>query len=195
MTSQRTDLDPTTANDCDLTDNLTDTGYVPTEQDLDDYRAMRATGGDCPVTLSSWVYDDGGRALAGFRGTAGDCVCRAISIASGRPYAEIYQLLNETATTERGRKRRGKVKRSSARTGVFTPTARKVIAELGGVWHPTMQIGLGCKVHLRAEELPVGRLVCSLSRHLVAVVDGVVRDLEDPSRGGTRCVYGYWVFT
>lgn len=30
------------------------------------------------------------------------------------------------------------------------------------------------------------------ARHLCAVVNGVVRDTYDPSRCGTRCVYGYW---
>ena len=31
-----------------------------------------------------------------------------------------------------------------------------------------------------------------LSRHITAVVDGVIHDTHDPSRKGTRCVYGYW---
>jgi hypothetical protein len=55
-----------------------------------------------------------------------------------------------------------------------------------------MQIGSGCKVHLRADELPAGRLVVKLSRHLVAVIDGVIHDTYDCSRGGTRCVYGFY---
>lgn len=41
-------------------------------------------------------------------------------------------------------------------------------------------------------ELPPGRLVVSVSKHLTAVVDGVIHDRYDPSRDGTRCVYGYW---
>jgi hypothetical protein len=55
-----------------------------------------------------------------------------------------------------------------------------------------MQIGQGCKVHLRADELPPGRLVCNVRHHLVAVIDGVIHDTHDYLRGGTRCVYGYW---
>lgn len=57
-----------------------------------------------------------------------------------------------------------------------------------------MQIGQGCKVHLRADELPQGRLVVSLSKHHSAVIDGVVHDTFDPNRDGTRCVYGYYTF-
>lgn len=138
----------------------------------------------------TWVYDDGGRAAAGFRGTTGDCVCRAVAIATQRPYDEIYQLINTLSKSERrGRKKRGV---SSAREGVYKGTTRKLLDALGWVWVPTMGIGSGCTVHLTASELPSGRLVVSLSKHLVAVVDGLVRDISDPSRDGTRCVYGYW---
>jgi len=55
-----------------------------------------------------------------------------------------------------------------------------------------MAIGQGCKVHLRAEELPPGRLVVQVSKHVTAVIDGVIYDTHDCSRGGTRCVYGLW---
>jgi hypothetical protein len=30
-----------------------------------------------------WQFDDGGRGAAGFKGKTGDCVCRAIAIATG----------------------------------------------------------------------------------------------------------------
>ena len=55
-----------------------------------------------------------------------------------------------------------------------------------------MGIGTGCKVHLRADELPAGRLVAALSHHMVAVIDGIIHDTYDCSREGTRCVYGYF---
>lgn len=139
--------------------------------------------------MIDFVLDDGGRAAAGFRGETGDCVCRAIAIAAELPYAEVYAAL--TATAARERPRRGK-KRSSARTGVHKATIRRYLESLGWRWTPTMQIGSGCKVHLRAAELPAGRIVVSVSRHLVAVIDGVVHDTHDPSRDGTRCVYGYF---
>jgi hypothetical protein len=55
-----------------------------------------------------------------------------------------------------------------------------------------MAIGSGCTVHLRDGELPQGRLIVAVSKHIVTVIDGVIRDTHDPSRDGTRCVYGYW---
>jgi hypothetical protein len=122
--------------------------------------------------------DDGGRAAAGFKGKTGDCVTRAIAIATGKPYREVYDALNEHAHRQR---KRGK---SNARTGVYKVTRNKYLATLGWKWTPTMQIGSGCKVHLRADELPSGRLVVGLSRHDVAVIDGVIHDTHDCSRNG-----------
>jgi hypothetical protein len=137
-----------------------------------------------------WVYDDGGRADAGFKGNAGDCVARSISIATETPYREVYDLINLCSQGERtGVRKRGK---SSAKSGVYKKTIRKVMARLGWTWVPTMQIGSGCTVHLRDGDLPGGRLVVSVTKHVTAVIDGVVRDTHDPSRGGNRCVYGYF---
>ena len=137
-----------------------------------------------------FVLDDGGRAAAGFKGEAGDCVCRAISIATGSPYRDVYAALNDLGKDERTSKRkRGK---SSARTGVYKPAIRRYMESIGWKWTPTMAIGSGCTVHLREGELPNGRLVVSVSKHSVAVIDGVIHDTHDPSRDGTRCVYGYW---
>jgi hypothetical protein len=140
-----------------------------------------------------FAYDDGGRRAAGFRGQARDCVTRSIAIATGRSYREVYDALNDLARGERSPRRRGRVRpRSSAREGVYRATYERYLFALGASWVPTMRFGGGCRVHLRAGELPAGRLVVTVSRHLVAVVDGVIRDTEDPSRGGMRCVYGYY---
>jgi hypothetical protein len=117
-------------------------------------------------------------------------VCRSIAIITGKPYQEVYDDLNELGKLERfGKRKRGK---SSARTGVYKPTIRRYLASLGYTWVPTMQIGSGTTVHLRAVELPSGRIIVSVSKHLTAMIDGVIYDNHDCSRGGTRCVYGYW---
>ena len=112
-----------------------------------------------------FVFNDGGRAEAGYKGTTGDCCCRAIAIATGMPYQEAYDLINEFGKAERpNRKRRGNNyngHRSSARTGVYKDTMRKIMEHLGWRWIPTMQIGQGCKVHLREDELPKGDSITS----------------------------------
>lgn len=137
-----------------------------------------------------FVYNDGGREAAGYKGWTGDCVCRSIAIATGLPYREVYDALNGLARRER----RGKKKRSvsHSRNGVYRTTYQRYLEFLGWKWTPTMRIGQGCKVHLREGELPPGRLVVSLSKHLTAVIDGVIHDTHDCSREGTRCVYGYF---
>jgi hypothetical protein len=134
-------------------------------------------------------FNDGGRAAAGYKGDAGDCVTRSIAIATGRSYQEVYDALN----TIKGslRQTRG-VRGSSARTGVSRTIYERYLVSLG--WHfvPTMKIGSGCKVHLRAKELPMGALIVRVSKHLTTVVDGVIHDTHDCSRNETRCVYGYY---
>jgi len=133
---------------------------------------------------------DGGRSTAGYRGNAGDCATRAIAIATDRPYREVYDLVNSYASNERtGRRKRGK---SNARKGVYIRTMRKIMADLGWTWNSAMHIGSGCSMHLRADEVPEGRVIVRLSRHHAAVIDGVLYDTHDCSREGTRCVYGYW---
>jgi len=143
-----------------------------------------------PASRIKFIFDDGGRAAAGFRGRAGDCVTRAIAIATGKPYREVYDALNALAAKERTGKR--KKKKSNSREGVFRCTYNLYLQSLGWRWTPTMSVGSGCRVHLRTCELPAGALIVRVSRHLTAVIDGQLRDTHDCSRGGTRCVYGYF---
>lgn len=137
-----------------------------------------------------YVYDDGGRIDAGYKGETGDCVTRAIAIATQQSYQTVYNALNQLAVRER----RGKRKRgvSNARTGVYRTTYDRYLKSLGWTWTPTMAIGRGCTVHLKASELPTGRLIVAVSRHLTAVIDGAIYDTADSSRAERRCVYGYW---
>jgi hypothetical protein len=134
-----------------------------------------------------FIFHDRGRAAAGYKGKTGDCVTRSIAIATERTYQEIYDSLNRFARISK-RKRR----RSSSRTGVFRQTYQAYLESLGWRWTSTMSIGSGCKVHLRPSELPRGPLIVKVSRHLTAVIDGVLYDTHASSRGGTRCVYGYF---
>ena len=143
-----------------------------------------------------FIYNDGGRAAAGFKGEAGDCVARAIAIASGRPYREIYKRCAEINANYSGRSKKATKMKGvrSARHGVWTQAAafKAYMIELGFRWQVCMKIGTGCKVHMREDELPAGRVIVSLSRHYAAVIDGILHDTYDCSRDGTRCVYGYW---
>lgn len=152
-----------------------------------------------PKENDVWVFNDGGREKAGFKGYTGDCVTRAIAIVSGLPYREIYDELFKRAR-EYGEARRCRVARqiqknkgkASPRTGMWKEIYKPYLAELGFKWTPTMGVGTGCTVHLKKDELPDGKLIVKVSRHLTAVIDGKINDTHDCSRDGQRCVYGYW---
>ena len=123
-------------------------------------------------------HNDGGRQTR--RGRRKDCVVRAIAIALDRPYAQVAADLEHLYGLP--------VDIQGVPREVYEP----YLADAGWTWTPTMWIGKGCTVHLRPDELPSGRLIARVSRHLVAVIDGVIHDTHDPTRGGTRCVYGYY---
>jgi hypothetical protein len=147
-----------------------------------------------------FIFNDGGRSAAGFKGTTGDCVVRAIAIATAQPYQAVYDALSDGVKNER------KATKASARNGVHV--ARKWFKDymiaLGWKWTACMGIGTGCTVHLTDGELPMGNLIVSVSKHYTTVIDGVIHDTHnpernvhtfDPQRGhyiSKRCVYGYW---
>ncbi|GAC1494269.1 MAG: hypothetical protein NVS1B13_24690 [Flavisolibacter sp.] len=172
-------------------------------------------------------YNDGGRSAAGFKGNAGDCVTRAIAIVTGMPYKDIYEILSKGNAEQRkskyDKKSKAGVRTASRGINVNRKWFRDLMKSFGLKWQPTMFVGQGCKVHLNANELPKGKLIVSVSKHWVAVIDGVIQDTYNPSeRGSTiypplypkdqlpkgavlmdngyysyspeRCVYGYYHF-
>jgi hypothetical protein len=143
-------------------------------------------------------FNDGGREKAGFKGGASDCVVRSIAIATTLPYIQVYEdlrLANERYVQLRNDRlaKRLNAKGSSPRNGNHRNVFHDYILGLGFEWVPTMKIGAGCQVHLRPDELPSGVLITKVSKHLTAIIDGVIQDTHDPSRGGNRCVYGYYI--
>ena len=140
-------------------------------------------------------FDDGGRAKAGFSGSARDCVARSVAIASGLPYLQVYDTLAQGNAGQRASKRTPKRTRTAS-NGIFTQRKwfKDYMSSLGFTWYPTQKIGSKKKIYLREGDLPPGKLVVSVSRHYTAVIDGVIHDTFDCSRNGERCVYGYWTF-
>lgn len=142
--------------------------------------------------------NDGGRDAAGFKGGAGDCVVRSIAIAAKLPYIQVYEDLRDANARYAERRNDRLAKRlnekgSSPRNGNHRNVFHDYILSHGFEWVPTMKIGAGCQVHLRPDELPSGVLIVKVSKHLTAVIDGVIQDTHNPSRGGSRCVYGYYI--
>lgn len=144
-----------------------------------------------------FVYDDGGRKDTGYEGVAEDCVPRAIAIATGKPYQEVYDALFALAKTHGKTKRDVAARRimlrgGSPRNGVHKGIYKAYLESIGWQWTPTMFVGRGCTTHLSSDDLPDGTLIVRVSKHLTAIIDGVIHDTFDPSREGNRCVYGYY---
>ena len=145
-----------------------------------------------------YQFHDGGRAMAGFKGEAGDCVVRAIAIAAELPYIEVYKALegaNATYAASRNDRLAKSISHrgSSPRNGNHRKAFHDYILSLGFQWVPTMQVGSGCQVHLRAGEIPNGKVIARVSKHTTAIINGVILDTHNPARNGTRCVYGYYI--
>jgi hypothetical protein len=134
--------------------------------------------------MIKFKYNDGGRSDAGYKGTTGDCVVRSIAIATGLPYDKVYKDLR--ALMGKG---------DSPRKGIHKKTFRPYLESLGWTWVPKMTIGSGCNTHLNADKLPKGTVICSVSKHMCTVIDGVLHDTFNGSRNGKRCVYGYFLKT
>jgi hypothetical protein len=145
-----------------------------------------------------WVRNDGGRRAAGYdnAGDRGGCVPRAIAIASGLPYREVLDAL--TLATSRYVKIPQSwiarwIKRSrhgrgwDPAQGCYDTIYGNYLKSIG--WQYTPVDG---RLHLRADEVPPGRLIIRVHRHLVAVIDGVIHDTHDSGFAGQRPVIGYW---
>jgi hypothetical protein len=152
-----------------------------------------------------FVKDDGGRSRSGLargcKDETGDCVARAISIATEKPYREVHDALtlgkvHDVAAGSdawaRWARRRGGVRSFHADHGVTDAVYGSYLQSLGWRFVSTQELPRGRGVHLRADELPRGRLIVQLYRHLVAVVDGVIHDTNDCSDEGRRRIRGYW---
>ena len=126
-----------------------------------------------------FTYNDGGRSLY-FKGRdAGDCVARAMAIALQLDYKTCYDQL-AAANVEAGGKK-------TARNGLLRKTYEKVLNEHGWIWHPAPKFK-GRKA--RYYNLPKGRLIMRMAKHVSALVDGEIHDTWDCSK---KMVYGYFV--
>jgi hypothetical protein len=127
----------------------------------------------------TWVYNDGGRFEAGYKGHTGDCVTRAIAIGMKMEYREVYHLVRHRLKYRPKKMRRGR-ETNSPRDGVHPILVERIITELGWEWVPLAQKGYA--VDLKPNQLPKGRIIVAMPGHLTTVIDGVVHDTWDASQ-------------
>lgn len=152
--------------------------------------------------MVKYVYHDGGRAAAGFKGKrASDCVARAIAIATGLPYREVYDRLAEGNQTQRVTKRVSKRRagRRTASEGINTDRKwfNDYMSELGFEWYTFTEIGRPSRIRLTDDEslalIPKGKVILSMRGHVAALIDGVLYDAFNSSTQMSDVVYGYWL--
>jgi hypothetical protein len=145
-----------------------------------------------------WVYNDGGFSTSGLtkhRRKYGSPVVAAIAIAEQRPYAEVYDELRHAQFDFlwRARSKRKKEHSGDPHHGVFVEVFKPYLLDRGWEWTPTMGIGTGVTMHLDYEEIPdLPLFIARISKTLVCVVNGVAQYTWDPSRDGSRAMYGYF---
>lgn len=127
-----------------------------------------------------YIENDGGRARAGFKGTARDCVIRAISIASMTPYKEVFSVLNDMC------------KDDDPTDGILTRIYSPYLFRLGFKFI----LGDGQKkfdnAFNRGPARTDKRYIIKIRNHLVACIGEELHDIFD-SRGGSKEIIGYWV--
>lgn len=146
--------------------------------------------------MTDFIYNDGGRKAAGFKGYTGDCGVRAAAIAVVSDYRETYDALHLRQKAFKATSRRKAVTSRSAspRNGVWKEVMHEHMIDAGAEWVPLAEIG-GPVTRVKdvAARWPKGRIVLRLARHYSAMVDG--RNHDTWQQHPEKRVYGAWVLT
>ena len=132
-----------------------------------------------------YQFNEGGRFASGFRGQAGDCVTRAIAIATDTQYRQIYKALSGLTKVMTGGLE------TTARNGCSKPVAHQYLTGLG--W----SLVLTPKCYL-IDAPKNQRIIAVLPRHKVAVINGTVHDSWDSrvsrrTKNGSPRLLGYYI--
>ena len=155
--------------------------------------------------LPAFQWDDGGRRDAGFKGSAGDCGVRAIAIATGIAYRQVYDDLFAICKIWPGNTKEAKRIRANAtpRKGLPRAVLARYLEELGWQRYKGINSQYG-NLRINDPDLPRQRTLCEVRKHYVTLRDNTARDTWDsrmtmpvytpeglvPSK--PRVVYWYW---
>ena len=150
--------------------------------------------------MLEYHYNDGGRAAAGFRGKTGDCLVRAVAIATGLPYRDVYHTVSSTM------KKHGY--RASGNVYLQTQELRKPgMLRVGAVQRLVLKDYGFVKVSLPPGPRPTytqafqqfGTCIVSTNGHVATLMDGALQDTFDgrtydyPTVAGERKARSVWV--
>lgn len=149
-------------------------------------------------------HNDGGRAKY-FKGSTGDCVTRAIAIATNIDYKIVYDDLF-LANKEYISKRNNKISRAlrnrhnglSPRSGIFKDIYTKYLTDLG--WKYVSLIKFGSKERTKLDQLThFDNIIITINKHLMCMQKGVLQDISDfrfsywEERKSIRTANGYFI--
>jgi len=133
-----------------------------------------------------YKYNDGGRADAGYKGDAGDCVPRAIIIANNLPYRKVRADLDALVKVMTGGLCR------STQNGTHAPVAHAYLTDLG--WETVPMVGSSI-----AEVPSRGTYIVAVKTksHWTCIIDGVVHDtwkchVTRRTKDKLSRIYGYY---
>lgn len=115
-----------------------------------------------------FVRDDGGRARAGYRGIAGDCVARALTIIAGADYRTVYRDLARANHAAGGPR--------SARNGISKRAYPSVFEAYGLRKIP---IRPGARLTFTEAHAMHGDCIVTTTKHVCALKGGALRDIYD----------------
>jgi len=120
-----------------------------------------------------YKYNEGGRGEH-YKGLSGDCVTRAITIATEQRYDDVYNALFDIARNWKGNSKLAKRIRTNAspRDGCFKEVGSKYLKDLS-------IDEVRKKLKINDQIFNEGRYVVKVRRHWIAIIDGVVHDTWD----------------
>ncbi len=134
--------------------------------------------------MIDYHYDDGGREAAGYRGSSGDCVVRAIAVCARQDYRAVYRTMaehmkrNGYAASGNAYAIRERSRKASRRKGQVA--ARRVqdrVLELYGF--RKVRLPAGARPTFTEAHRRYGDCIVGTTKHVAAVVDGALRDTFD----------------
>ena len=154
----------------------------------------RAASNEGRVRMTKrFEYCDGGRAAAGLEGQAEpkDCVPRAIAIVTRRDYEQVCDIIDGLGSLSRLWQEDGFwLGHTTADEGVHYLITNEVLGvELRWQYH-----AIDPPERFAMHRLPAGRVVVRFRsiRHVCAVIDHTIYDIEDHTAGGRATISGYW---
>lgn len=153
-----------------------------------------------PLTNIPFYYNDGGRHYAGYKGTTGDCVCRALCIAEGLEYKPTYKMMvyfageyNQMIMSSGCSKRTKKTRLSHPRTGYSNLLTHQLFEKYGYTYVKLPKIGRRYHRVADIEDMLIyGTHILQMKKHVATCIDGKLFDSWDSRE---KIVLGYFTKT